>query len=131
MSESGHQRRWAALVIVSAFPPQSWPKRAIDARPLGATRTDMATKECHVRIPTNVDTAVRSPSGRPDRAASALPGWQIEAVWQRNPNNGLPLCGMARDVSLSVRVLYQDKAAGHALPLHRSSRTPQSRLASL
>src|ERR1700692_2816048 len=53
-----------------------------------------------------VDTAAIPPSGRPDRAASGLPGWQLKAVWQRNPNNGLRLCRMARDVPLPVRVLH-------------------------
>jgi hypothetical protein len=57
------------------------------ARGPNVPRTDIATKEYHVRIPTNVDTAARSPSGRPDRAASGLPGWQIEAGTGDQHNN--------------------------------------------
>jgi hypothetical protein len=41
-----------------------------------------------------------------------LPGWQIEAVWQRDPNNVRPFAEWREMCPLSVRVLHQDKAAG-------------------
>ena len=99
-SGSLRAQRWSCVKRVRAGasepPLHRAAQRTNRQQPTSATRS--ATNgdgEYHVPNSTKLD---RSPSGRPDRTASGLPGWQIEAVWQRNPNNGLPLGGIARDV---------------------------------